>query len=360
MNRLFESLNIGGITTKNRIFLAPLTRSRANADGTHRPLAATYYSQRASAGLLISEAIAVSKQGSGYVNIPGLWNEAQVESWRPITTAVHSAGGNIFAQLFHTGRIGHSSLFGEQPVAPTAIRPEGEVMNAAYAMGPFETPRELSAEEIPGIVQQFRIAAKHAIDAGFDGIEIHGANGYLIDQFLRDGTNRRTDAYGGSTENRVRFLREVLLAVAAEIGADRVGLRLSPHNSFNSMTDSNPQETFVAAARVADEIGIAYLHVIEPEEILQAQAHALLPELRKRFRNPIVVNGGYTSETSEAALGSGLVDAVAFGQAFLANPDLPERLRTGAALNPADPATFYGGDEHGYTDYPSLELAIAS
>lgn len=360
MANLFDPLRIGRSTLRNRVLLAPLTRSRAQANGVHTPLAIDYYSQRASAGLLITEAIAISKQGSGYPNIPGLWNGDQIDSWRPIISAVHAKGARIFAQIFHTGRIGHSSLFGGQPVSASAIAPEGQVMAADYRMVDFETPRALSSTEIASVVAEFAMAARNAIEAGFDGVELHGANGYLIDQFLRDGSNKRTDSYGGSSANRARFLREVVAAVADAIGADRVGVRLSPHNAYNSMADSNPSDTFLTAARDLEERHIAYLHVIEPVSIADEAKTTLLPGLRAAFKNPIILNSGYSKADADRYIGYGLADAVAFGQAFLANPDLPLRLELDAPLNEADPATFYGGGEAGYTDYPRLRLDIAS
>lgn len=355
-NHLFTPVRLGAIELPNRIVMAPMTRSRATPEGIQTPLAADYYSQRASGGLLITEAIAVSQQGSGYPVIPGLWNEEQAASWKPVVEAVHAAGGRIVAQLFHTGRIAHSSLVGETPVAPSAIAPEGNVMTAAFESVPYETPRALETAELAGIVEAFRHAATLAKQVGFDGIEIHAANGYLIDQFLRDGTNQRTDAYGGSPENRARLLLEVAEAIASVFGADRVGVRFSPTSPFNSMSDSDPAAHFARFAELLNPLGLAFVHVIDPAI---EGAPRITPVLRNAYSGSLIGNGGYDAARADRELEEGWVEAVAFGVPYLANPDLPERLRLGAELNAPNPATFYGGGAEGYTDYPTLASTTA-
>lgn len=346
--QLFTPVRIGRLDLPNRVVMAPMTRSRARSDGRQTPLASTYYAQRAGAGLIVSEAIAVSRQGHGYPSTPGLWTEAQQQSWVPVFQAVHDAGGRIAAQLFHTGRSGHSSVFGEI-VAPSAIAIQnGQVMNAANQPVPFETPRELATDEIPGIARDFATAARRAIDAGADAVELHAANSYLIDEFLRSAANRRTDAYG---RDRTRFLREVVEAVTAEIGADRTGVRFSPMSPWNDMADENPEETFRRAAEAIR--GIAFMHLVEG-----GGAETITPVLREAFGGPVIVNGGYDAARAQTAVQTGAA-AVAFGVPYLANPDLAERLRLGAPLNEPDRATFYGSGERGYTDYPALEAALA-
>ncbi len=343
---LFSPVTLGRLALANRAVMAPMTRSRADSQGVQTSLAATYYAQRAGAGLIISEAIAVSRQGHGYAATPGLWNDAQQQSWVPVFDKVHASGGLIAAQLFHTGRSGHSSVFGEI-VAPSAIPiATGEARDANFRSVPWETPRALEAAEIPGIVRDFTQAARRAIDAGADAVEIHAANSYLLDQFLRSGTNRRTDAYG---RDRTRLLREVVESVTREIGADRTGVRFSPLSPWNDMTDENPLETFRSAAAAIR--GVAFLHVIEG-----GGAEALTPALRDAFAGPVIVNGGYDLPRARAALAAGAA-AVAFGVPFIANPDLVERLRREAPLNAPDPATFYGGGAEGYIDYPGLAAA---
>jgi len=349
MSQLFTPVRLGRLELPNRAVMAPMTRTRASNTGLQTPLAATYYAQRAGAGLIVTEAIAVSAQGHGYPATPGLWNEAQQQSWVPVFDAVHRAGGRIAAQIFHTGRSGHSSVFGEI-VAPSAIPIRtGQARDANFQFVPFETPRELTTAEIPGIARDFASAARRAIDAGADAVELHAANSYLIDEFLRSGTNHRTDAYG---KDRTRFLREVVEAVAAEIGADRTGVRFSPLGPWNDMSDENPLDTFSQAARAIR--GIAYMHLVEA-----GGAEALTPALGEAFGGPVIVNGGYDLARSDAALQSGAA-AVAYGVSYLANPDLLERFRRNAPLNTPDPATFYGGDERGYTDYPLLDLSRAA
>ncbi len=354
---LFTPFQLGALALPNRIVMAPMTRNRAGPGNVPGALAAQYYRQRASAGLIVTEATQVSSQGVGYPGTPGIHSAAQVAGWRRVTDAVHAGGGRIFLQLWHVGRISHPSLQpdGALPVAPSAIAAKGEAFTASGPQ-PFVTPRALETGEIPGVVGQFAEGARRALEAGFDGIEIHGANGYLIDQFLRDGTNRRTDRYGGTRENRARFLLEVTEAVAAVWGAERVGVRISPRSDFNDMSDSDPAATFGHVARALAPFGLAYLHVVEP---VGADAAPLAPALKGAFGGPLMVNGGYTRPLAEAALVRGEADLVSFGASFLANPDLPSRLARNAPLNVPDPATFYGGTERGYTDYPALDDALA-
>lgn len=348
---LFTPYTLGPCALRNRLVMAPMTRNRAGPGGVPKAMNARYYAQRAGAGLIITEAAQVSGQGVGYPGTPGLHTGEQVEGWRTVVAAVHAAGGSIFAQLFHCGRISHPSLQpgGATPVAPSALRPAGETVTPEGPR-PFVTPRALGLEEIPGVVEQFRHAARLAREAGFDGVEIHAANGYLLDQFLRDGTNRRRDRYGGSHENRVRLLLEVTAAVIEVWDPHRVGVRLSPINPFNDIRDTDPQATFEYAARALAEAHAGYLHVVE-----QGEGSFEFARLRARFTGPYIANGGYDAERARAAVRSGYADLVSFGVAFLANPDLPGRLARGAPLNAPDPATFYGGDERGYLDYPRLE-----
>jgi len=354
---LFEPIRVGALELPNRVVMAPMTRNRAGPGNVPQPINAEYYRQRAGAGLIVTEATQVSPQGVGYPATPGIHTEAQAEGWRTVTDAVHAEGGRIALQLWHVGRISHPSLQpgGALPVAPSAIAPEGEAVTYE-GMQPFVTPRALDTEEIPGAVEQFRTGARYAREAGFDAVEIHAANGYLIDQFLRDGTNKRTDAYGGSLDNRARLLREITEAVADVWGADRVGVRLSPVNPFNSMSDSDPERAFTHFARALGEYGLAYLHVVEPGHGVSFFRAAL----KDAFDGPYMANGGYGLDTAEAVLGSGEADLVSFGALYLANPDLPARLRAGGPFNEPDRATFYGGDAAGYTDYPTLAQAQAA
>jgi N-ethylmaleimide reductase len=355
MPDLFTPLKLGPLELPNRIFMAPMTRNRA-PDTVANPLMAEYYVQRASAGLIISEGSQISAFAIGYPATPGIHSEAQISGWKRVTDAVHAAGGRIFVQLWHCGRVSHPDLLGgETPVSASALKP---AIKAITWTGQHDsvTPRALNTAEIGRIVACYANAARNALAAGFDGMEIHAANGYLIDQFLRDGSNRRNDAYGGSVENRCRFLLEVTQAVAAEVGADRVGVRISPWQPFNDMRDSNPQATFCHAVEQLDRFGLAYLHVTEMgRESPGAAGPAFDPaELRKRWRGVLVTNAGYDKTRANEVLGSGAADAVAFGVPFIANPDLVERLRRDAPLNVADPKTFYSGGEKGYLDYPAL------
>jgi N-ethylmaleimide reductase len=356
MNKLLEPYDLGPLALPNRVVMAPLTRNRA-AGTVPGEMMATYYVQRASAGLIITEATQVTPLGQGYPETPGIHSEAQLREWGKIVDAVHEAGGRIFLQLWHVGRISHPSFHGGKlPVAPSAIRPAGEAFTFE-GLKPFETPRALETEEIPEVIEQFRKGAENAKKAGFDGVEVHGANGYLLDQFLQSGSNRRTDRYGGSVENRARLLLEVTRAVVDVWGAERVGVRLSPGGTFNDMSDENPVETFSYATRELNRFGLAYLHVVDTSQANAPQGlGGRRPSelLRPIFQGALIANGEYTRETAEEALRSGRADLVAFGRLFLANPDLPERFAEGAPLNEPDPATFYGGGEEGYIDYPFL------
>lgn len=361
MADLFTPITIGPLKLPNRVFMAPMTRNRA-PETVPTPLMATYYAQRAGAGLIITEGAQISPQGVGYPATPGIHSAAQVTGWRAVTDAVHERGGHIFCQLWHVGRISHPDFHdGEPPVAPSAVRPQGQAFTYE---GPkdFVTPRALEQDEIAAIVADYAHAAECARRAGFDGVELHAANGYLIDQFLRDGSNHRTDAYGGPLENRARFLLEVTAAVCDAWEGGRVGVRLSPLNPFNDMRDSNPAATFGYAVEQLNRFGLGYLHVTEMGGDAPGAAGPAfdLGNLRRAWQGVYVTNGGYDRDTAEAAIREGRADAVAFGQLFLANPDLVTRFRRNAPLNEPDPATFYGGDEHGYTDYPALEAAARS
>jgi len=361
MTDLFSPLTMGALALPNRICMAPLTRNRASLPGcVPQAMNAEYYMQRASAGLIITEASQICPQGVGYPATPGIHSDAQVAGWKRVTRAVHDAGGRIFLQLWHVGRISHPSLQpdGVLPVAPSAVRPAGEA--ATYeGMQPFVTPRALELDELPGIVSSYAAAAKNALAAGFDGVEIHAANGYLLDQFLRDGSNKRTDAYGGPVENRARLLLEVVEAVSGVWGFDRVGVRFSPVNTFNDMHDSDPDATFQYAAKAIRPFGLAYLHVVETAIGDPNPPHYDTQGVRRAFGGIYMANGGYDFERATEAVSSGAADLVAFGVPYIANPDLVERFRAGAPLNEADESTFYGGGETGYTDYPFLESSTA-
>jgi N-ethylmaleimide reductase len=353
---LFTPTRLGAIEIPNRVLMAPMTRSRAGRDGVPGPLAPLYYAQRASAGLIVTEATQVTPGGQGYIQTPGIHSEAQVAGWRRVTQPVHAAGGRIFLQLWHVGRVSHDSFQpdGGLPVSASAVALEGDAWTYD-GMKPFPTPRPLATEEVADVVAQFRHGAELAKAAGFDGVEIHGANGYLIDQFLRDGTNRRTDRYGGSAANRVRFLLEVTEAVVAVWGADRVGVRLSPLGAFNGMSDSDPGIIFGAAVDGLGGFGLAYLHLVEQMGgALPPEQQTILKGIRERWHGPYVANGAYDAVRGAQAVASGWATAVAYGVPFLANPDLPLRLLTDASLNEADKATFYGGDAKGYVDYPAV------
>jgi N-ethylmaleimide reductase len=361
-NTLLSSVQVGRYTLPNRLVMAPLTRNRAGAGNTPRALNATYYAQRASAGLIITEASQISPQGMGYPATPGIHSSEQVEGWKLVTQAVHDRGGHIFLQLWHVGRISHPDLQpnGALPVAPSAIAPKGEA-STYEGQKPFVTPRALETDEVPGIVEQYRQAAKNALEAGFDGVEVHSANGYLLDQFLRDGSNQRTDQYGGSIENRARLLLEVIDAVVEVWGSDRVGLRLSPSGTFNDMSDSNPEALFRYVVQELNQRNLAYLHLIEPREDNGAPEGQDLSShfFRSIYNGTIIAAGGYDRELAEETIAKGDADLIAFGRWYISNPDLVERFAQNAPLNQYDRSTFYGGDETGYTDYPTLERQIA-
>jgi len=352
---LLSPIQVGAHRLANRVIMAPLTRMRA-PDFIPSDLMVEYYSQRASAGLIISEASPISTQGIGYPAIPGIYNDAQIEGWKKITDAVHAKQGCIFLQLWHVGRISHPDFHhGELPVAPSAIAPQGNAVTYK-GMQPFVTPRALQTEELPAIVEQYRQAAKNALAAGFDGVEIHGANGYLLDQFLRDGSNQRTDIYGGSVENRCRLLLEVTSAVTKVWRAERVGIRLSPSGTFNDMTDSNPQALFVHLLGQLNRFDLAYLHLVDAlESDIRHGANVVeLATLRQAYLGTLIVCGGYDKARANQAIANDLADAVAFGALYIANPDLVARFAVDAPLNTPDTTTFYGGNEKGYTDYPIL------
>ena len=355
---LFTPIRLGAIEAPNRIIMAPLTRMRAGPGRVPTPLMAEYYAQRAAAGLIVSEAVAISQQGTGCPNSPGIYTDEQIAGWQKVTEAVHQAGGRIFLQLWHMGRISHPSFQpdGGLPVAPSAIAPRTGQVLTERGMQPYVTPRALKKEELPGIVMQYAIAAEHAKIAGFDGVEIHNANGYLLDQFLRDGTNRRTDEYGGPVRNRARLTLEVTDAVTQVWGADHVGIRFSPGGVFNDMHDSNPLVTFSHVLHELNRFKLAYAHlIVSTEDDLQHGAVPVpLAALRKEFNGPLIVANGFTYATATQALADDMADAVAFGRLFIANPDLPERFRLDAPLNPLDEVTLYGGAKKGYTDYPAM------
>ncbi|KER82716.1 alkene reductase [Xanthomonas arboricola] len=353
---LFEPYALGALALANRIVMAPLTRNRAGAGLVPSALAATYYAQRASAGLLITEATQVSPQAQGYQDTPGLYTPEQIAGWHAVTDAVHAKGGRIFVQLWHVGRVSHVDLQpgGAAPVAPSAIRAATKVfVNNGFA--DVSEPRALELHELPGIVDDFRQAAANAIAAGFDGVEIHGANGYLLEQFIKDGANQRTDAYGGSIENRARLLLEVVAAVSKQIGADRTGVRISPVSPASGISGSDPQPHYDYIVEQLDALGIVYLHVVEGATGGPRDASPFdYAALRSKFTRTYLANNGYDLELANAQLRAGNVDLVAFGRPFISNPDLVERLHTGAALAPLNPATLYGGGAEGYIDYPSL------
>jgi len=353
---IFSPIEVGPYTLPNRIFMAPMTRNRA-PDNIANELMARYYVQRSGAGLIVSEGSQISPQAVGYPATPGIFNEAQTTGWSLVTEAVHEKGGHIFLQLWHTGRVSHPDYHGGKlPVAPSAIAMGGEAPTLE-GMKPYITPRALETDEIPAIIEDYARAARNALDAGFDGVEIHGANGYLIDQFLRDGTNIRSDQFGGSLENRVRFLMEVTSAVVDVWGPGRVGVRLSPSGTFNEMSDSDPKKTFTYTAERLNGFELAYLHVVDAmaDDIRHGAMTVPLLLLRSAYKGVLVACGEYGRERAMTAVKEGACSAVAFGRPYISNPDLVERFRSGAPLAEADLATFYGGGEEGYTDYPALE-----
>ena len=351
MTDLFAPYTLGSLELSNRFVMAPLTRNRAGAGEAPTELAAEYYGQRATAGLIVSEGTQPSAVGQGYPHTPGLHTDEQVAGWRLVADAVHSRGGKIVAQLMHAGRVSHQAITGLQPVGPSAVTPAGEVYTEG-GMKRFEEPRALTTEEIPGVIAEFVDAAERAVAAGLDGVELHAANGYLLQQFLSDSTNHRTDGYGGSPANRARFVVEVATAVSAAIGADKVGIRISPAGTFNDIAETETEATYTALLEGLNPLGLLYLHVLEaPEGEYRAG-------LRKLWSGPYIYNTGFTGPsdlaTAQASVDSGETDLFSIGRAFLANPDLVERLRTGAPLNEPDGDTFYAGGAKGYTDYPFL------
>ncbi|MDP9126735.1 MAG: alkene reductase [Pseudomonadota bacterium] len=364
MTSLFDPLQLGDVTIANRIIMAPLTRMRSKQPGNIPwALNAEYYAQRAGAGLIVSEATQISQQGQGYPGTPGIHTEEQTEGWKLVTDAVHTKGGKMFLQLWHVGRISHSSHQpgGGLPVAPSALKPTGRVFTAHWTQADYETPHALESAEIKAILQDYDQASEKAKLAGFDGVEVHGANGYLLDQFLQDGTNKRGDAYGGSIENRARLLLEAVDRAIGIWGHGRVGVRLSPYGTFNDMSDSDPISLYTHLLRELDKRQIAYVHMIEPRatgagggEAANNDAPCTAELFRKHFSGKFISAGGYTPALAMAALAGDQADAIAFGRLYISNPDLPERLRKGAALNSYDRATFYGGTGKGYTDYPFM------
>ena len=357
LDRLFSPLKVGSLELPNRIVMAPLTRGRAGAERTPNDLMVEYYALRADAGLIITEATDISPQGAGWVDAPGIHTDAQVKGWQKVTEAVHDKGGRIYLQLWHMGRASHPDFQpgGALPVSSSAIAIAG-FAHTPLGKKPYVTPRALETDEIPGVIQQYVDATLRARDAGFDGVEIHAANGYLIDQFIRDRVNHRTDAYGGSIPNRLRLLDEVTAAVVNAWSGNNVGVRLSPTGPFNDMSDSDPLATFGYAAEILNAFDLAYLHVLEalPGHMLAAEGVRCSDDMRSTFNGVFMVNGGYTAELAETAIEQGDTDLVAFGVPFIANPDLVDRFETGAELNPPDASTFYTSGAKGYTDYPVL------
>ncbi|MFF0753827.1 alkene reductase [Streptomyces sp. NPDC004267] len=355
MTTAFDAVDLAGTRLANRIAMAPMTRSRAETAGrVPTPLVAEYYAQRATAGLIITEGIQPTAVGQGYPDTPGLHSAEQIAAWREVTDAVHARGGRIFAQLMHAGRIGHPDVLGNglHPVGPSAVAPSGQLF-AGPGMKDFLAPRELTVDEIHETIEGYAQAARNAVEAGFDGVEIHGANGYLVHQFLADNANRRTDEWGGSVENRIRFAVEVARAVAAAVGPERTGLRISPANTYNDIAETDTDELYPVLVAAIEPLGLAYLHVTEPT----AGVRELTLALRKAFTGTFILNPATEGPTGPGALAlieDGTADLVAFGALFLANPDLPARLQAGGPFNTPDPATFFGGDHRGYTDYPSL------
>ncbi|NHO33011.1 alkene reductase [Acetobacter fallax] len=356
MTSLFDPIRIGAITAPNRIVMAPLTRGRATRTHIPTPIMAEYYGQRASAGLIISEATGISRQGLGWPYAPGLWSDEQTEAWKPVTQAVHEKGGRIVAQLWHMGRLVHSSVTGQQPVSSSPGTAPGEV-HTYDGKRPYEEARALRLDEIPGLLEDYERAARNAMAAGFDGVQIHAANGYLIDQFLRNGVNHRDDTYGGSPENRIRLLREVTEKVIATIGADRTSVRLSPNGDSQGADDSDPAAVFIPAARMLSELGIASLGLREPGPagtFGSTDVPKLSPQIREVFDRVLILNSDYTPEAAEKAVTSGLADAISFGRPFITNPDLPYRIREGLPLTESKSMKFwYSQGSEGYVDYPA-------
>jgi 2,4-dienoyl-CoA reductase-like NADH-dependent reductase (Old Yellow Enzyme family) len=362
MPSLFDPITLGAITCPNRIIMAPLTRGRATREHVPAEIMKTYYVQRASAGLIITEGTGLSRQGLGWPYAPGIWTAEQMAAWQPITHAVHEAGGRIFCQLWHMGRVVHSSfLGGEKPVSASATTAPYKA-HTYEGRQPYDEARALAVEEIPGILDDYARAAGYAIAAGFDGVQLHAANGYLIDQFLRDGTNHRDDDYGGSIENRIRLLTEATKAIADVVGPDRTGVRLSPNSQTQGVEDSDPEPLFVAAAEALADIGIAFLELREPGPegtFGKSDVPPISPAIRKVFNAPLILNSDYTLERAEAALAEERADAISFGRLFISNPDLVQRLATKAELTPDVQATWYSQGPEGYIDYPEMEALAA-
>jgi N-ethylmaleimide reductase len=362
MPSLFDPIKLGAVACPNRIVMAPLTRGRATREHVPTALMKDYYVQRAGAGLIITEATGMSRQGLGWPYAPGIWTAEQTEAWKPITEAVHEAGGRIFCQLWHMGRVVHSSfLGGDKPVSASATTAPYKA-HTYDGRQPYEEARALALHEIPELLDDYARAAGHAMAAGFDGVQLHAANGYLIDQFLRDGTNRRDDDYGGSIENRIRLLRQATHAIADIVGPDRTAVRLSPNSETQGVEDSDPEPLFVAAAEALEEIGIAFLELREPGPegtFGKSEVPFISPAIRKVFTRPLILNSDYTLDRAEEALAEERADAISFGRPFIANPDLVQRFEAGAALTPDEQATWYSQGAKGYTDYPAMERLAA-
>lgn len=362
MTSLFDPITLGAIECANRIIMAPLTRGRADRGGVHGPLAVEYYRQRASAGLIISEATGISKEGLGWPYAPGLWSDAQVEGWKPVTEAVHEAGGKMVAQLWHMGRLVHPSMGGDQPVSASATRGPVPLRSFEGRQDPVEA-RPMTHADIERVLADYACAARNAMRAGFDGVQIHGANGYLIDQFLRDSANFRDDEYGGSPENRCRFMKEVCQTVAGEIGMERTALRLSPTGEVQGVDDSDPETLFAAVARTLEEIGLPWLEMREPDEgssFAATTAQRVSPIMRDTYSGKIGLNSDFGFEDGQAMLDEGRCDFIAYGRPFIANPDLVRRFREGAPLNDWDQETFYSRGPEGYVDYPAMDRKVSA
>jgi N-ethylmaleimide reductase len=362
MNNIFSSITLGDYQLSNRIFMAPLTRGRAVENGVPNAMMADYYEQRASAGLIIAEATAVAKNGLGWMNAPGIYDDEQQAGWKTIADAVHQKDGRIFIQLWHMGSIVHPDfLDGELPVSSSAVKQQGSLTTPKGRDREFAVPKALTKSEIGNVVQQFADAARRAIDAGIDGVEIHGANGFLVDQFTRDSINQREDEYGGSIDNRLRFMMEIVNAICKEIGSGKVGIRLSPSNKVWGIKDSNPKATFSRAVTLLNEFDLAYVHILEPKPEPEP-GHAMVatdyltPVLRENYQGNLIINGGYNKKTANDALGNNEAEAIVFGTPFIANPDLVERFRVDAALTQPDNTTFYTSEAKGYTDYAFMDI----
>ncbi|MEO0320710.1 MAG: alkene reductase [Pseudomonadota bacterium] len=362
LRALFEPLKMGALDLPHRIFMAPLTRNRAHPDGTPHEMAIEYYRQRAGAGLIISEASQVSPMGKGYIDTPGIHDDAFIEPWKKITDAVHEAGGRMFLQLWHVGRISHTDLLpdGRAPLSASSLQADAKAFTRD-GFKPTAKPEAMNLDQIRSTIDEYVSGARRAIAAGFDGVEIHGANGYLIDQFIRSKTNQRDDDYGGPLENRLRFITEIIDGVTGEVGTERTGLRLSPTGTFGDIADDDPATTFGTLVRHLNQKGLAYLHMVEKfAQNLSDADHDILKTVRAAWDGLYIANGDYSAQDGAKAIASGYADAVAYGRAFIANPDLPNRFALGASLNEPNEKTFYGGNEEGYTDYPFLSDAFTA